>query len=337
MFGHDVYNIPMSPYPEALVRLAAFPRTPLWAGSSSLHEMPRLRAALGARPRLFIKRDDAIPFGFGGNKVRKLAFVGAAALADGADTLMTVGGVQSNHCRATASAATALGLRCVLVLNGARPDRLSGNLLLDTLLGAEVHFVARREDRAPTMAALAEDLRAKGRRPCEIPLGASTPLGALGLAHAVGELVDQGLVPDVIVHASSSAGTQAGLVAGCALHGLPTRVIGVSADETAADLCAAVRGVIAGVGGLLGIDGERLAASCALDVDDARIGDGYGIPTDASREAVDLFARTEAVFVDHTYTAKAAAGLMAALRSGALDTAGTVLFWHTGGQVGLLA
>ncbi len=327
----------MSSYPEALARLAAFPRTPLWSGASALHEMPRLRAALAAKPRLFIKRDDAIPFGFGGNKVRKLAFVGAKAVADGADTLMTVGGVQSNHCRATAAAATALGMRCVLVLNGERPDRLSGNLLLDTLLGAEVHFVARREDRAPTMAAIAEDLRRQGRRPCEIPLGASTPLGALGLAHAVGELLGQGLVPDVIVHASSSAGTQAGLTAGCALHGLPTRVIGVSADETAADLGAAVRRVMAGMGDLLGLDGDDLAGSCAVDVDDTRIGDGYGIPTDASREAAALLAQTEAVFVDHWYTAKAAAGLMAALRSGAFDAADAVLFWHTGGQVGLLA
>jgi 1-aminocyclopropane-1-carboxylate deaminase/D-cysteine desulfhydrase-like pyridoxal-dependent ACC family enzyme len=327
----------MSPYPQALARLAAFPRTPLWAGASAVHEMPRLRAALGAAPRLFIKRDDAIPFGFGGNKVRKLAFVAARAMADGTDTLMTVGGVQSNHCRATASAAAALGMRCVLVLNGTKPDRLSGNLLLDTLLGADVHYVARREDRAPTMAALAEQLRAEGRRPCEIPLGASTPLGALGLAHAVGELVSQGLVPDVIVHASSSAGTQAGLAAGCALHGLPTRVLGVSADETAADLRAAVRNVIVGMGDLLEIDGEALAASCVLDVDDQRIGEGYGIPTAASREAVELFARTEAVFVDHTYTAKAAAGLIAAVRAGTLENARTVLFWHTGGQVGLLA
>jgi 1-aminocyclopropane-1-carboxylate deaminase/D-cysteine desulfhydrase-like pyridoxal-dependent ACC family enzyme len=187
------------------------------------------------------------------------------------------------------------------------------------------------------MAALAGGRRAAGGRPYEIPLGASTPLGALGLALAVGEIVDQGVVPDVIVHASSSAGTQAGLTAGCTLFGLPTRVLGVSADETAADLRAAVSAIVSGIGTLLGIDGAALAGARPIEVDDTRVGPGYGLPTDASREAVELFARTEAVFVDHTYTAKAAAGFIAALRSGAFDGAESVLFWHTGGQVGLLA
>jgi 1-aminocyclopropane-1-carboxylate deaminase/D-cysteine desulfhydrase-like pyridoxal-dependent ACC family enzyme len=299
--------------------------------------MPRLRAALGAGPRLSVKRDDAIPFGFGGNKIRKLAFVTAAAVANGADTLMTVGGVQSNHCRATAAAAATLGLRCVLVLNGSRPAIATGNFLLDELLGAEVHVVPRREDRVPTMAALAADLRAAGRKPVEIPLGASTPLGALGLALAVGELVEQGLVPDLIVHASSSAGTQAGLTAGCTLFGLPTRVLGVSADEPAASLRENVRTIIAGIAEMLGVDGRALADARPVEVDDTRIGDGYGIPTDGSREAASLLARHEGIFVDHWYTAKAAAGLIAGLRGGAFGDIRSVLFWHTGGQAGLLA
>jgi 1-aminocyclopropane-1-carboxylate deaminase/D-cysteine desulfhydrase-like pyridoxal-dependent ACC family enzyme len=327
----------MSAHAEAAHRLRSLPRHDFFTGPSAVHELPRLRRALGAGPRLFIKRDDAIPFGFGGNKVRKLAFIAAKALSDGADTLMTVGGVQSNHCRATAAAAATLGLRCVLVLNGSRPDRLSGNLLLDSLLGAETHFVPGRADRAPTMAAIAERSRAEGGRPFEIPLGASTPLGALGLALAVGELADQGMIPDVIVHASSSGGTQAGLAAGCALFGLPTRVLGVSADEPAAALQAEVRSIVEGIGALLGVDGSDLAAACPLDVDDGRVGDGYGVPTPASREAADLFAKHEAVFVDHTYTAKAAAGLIAGLRAGAFEGMQSVLFWHTGGQVGLFA
>jgi 1-aminocyclopropane-1-carboxylate deaminase/D-cysteine desulfhydrase-like pyridoxal-dependent ACC family enzyme len=297
--------------------------------------MPRVRAALGVKPRLLIKRDDAIPFGFGGNKVRKLELVAAQALADGADTLMTVGGVQSNHCRATAAAAAKLGLHCTLVLNGERPARLSGNTLLDSLLGADLHFVAQRQDRAPTMARIADELRAQGHTPVEIPLGASTPLGALGLALGIGEMIEQGTTPDVIVHASSSAGTQAGLTAGCTLFGLPTRVVGVSADETAETLRADVHAIIAGMGPLLGVDGQTLADARPIEVDDTRIGEGYGIPTEASYEAVDLFARMEAIFVDHTYTAKAAAGLLAALRRGAFDSAKTVLFWHTGGQVAL--
>ncbi len=327
----------MYDYTTAVARLRAWPRTALWTQPSPVHDMLRLRAALGAGPRLSIKRDDAIPFGFGGNKVRKLAFVTAAALADGADTLMTVGGVQSNHCRATAAAAAVLGMRCVLVLNGTRPAVATGNFLLDELLGAEVHIVPGRADRVPTMAALAADLRDQGRKPVEIPLGASTPLGALGLALAVGELVDQGLVPDLIVHASSSAGTQAGLTAGCTLFGLPTRVLGVSADEPAASLRDNVRAVIAGIGEMLGVDGGAFADARPIEVDDTRIGDGYGIPTDASREAAHLLARHEGVFVDHWYTAKAAAGLIGGLRDGAFGDVRSVLFWHTGGQVGLLA
>jgi D-cysteine desulfhydrase family pyridoxal phosphate-dependent enzyme len=327
----------MRDYSAAMARLRAWPRRPLWSGASPLHELPRLRAAVGGEARLFIKRDDVIPFGFGGNKVRKLAYVTADALAQGADTLLTVGGLQSNHCRATAAAAATLGIRCVLVLNGDRPASARANYLLDELLGAEIHVVPRREDRAPTMASLAADLRAAGHRPVEIPLGASTPLGALGFVHAIGELIAQDLVPDVIVHASSSAGTQAGLTAGCTLFGLSTRVLGVSADATARELTDEVHAVIAGIGDLLGVDGQELADARPIDVDDTRIGGGYGVPTDASREAVTLLARHEAIFVDHTYTAKAAAGLIGALRTGAFGHARTILFWHTGGQVGLFS
>src|SRR4051812_44472705 len=179
--------------------------------------MPRLLARIGGGPRLFIKRDDAIPFGFGGNKVRKLALVAAQAMAENADTLITAGGVQSNHARATAAAAARLGMRAVLVANGTAPSKKTANALLDDLLGAEVIYVESREDRAPKIEEVADRLRAEGRRPFPIPIGASTPLGALAFALAVAELVDQIAPPDVIVHATSSGGTQAGLVAGCRL------------------------------------------------------------------------------------------------------------------------
>jgi 1-aminocyclopropane-1-carboxylate deaminase/D-cysteine desulfhydrase-like pyridoxal-dependent ACC family enzyme len=187
------------------------------------------------------------------------------------------------------------------------------------------------------MARLAEALRRAGGRPYEIPLGASTPLGALGFVRAVGEMVQQGIVPDVIVHSTSSGGTQAGLVAGCTLHELPTRVLGISADDPAASIRETVRSVIAGMGGLLGVNGDELAAARAIEVDDAHVGDGYGVPSAASLEAVDLLARHEAMFVDHTYTAKALAGLIHHLRRGSFAPGQTVLFWHTGGQVGLFA
>jgi 1-aminocyclopropane-1-carboxylate deaminase/D-cysteine desulfhydrase-like pyridoxal-dependent ACC family enzyme len=236
-----------------------------------------------------------------------------------------------------AAVAARAGLRCVLVLNGARPERLAANTLLDSLLGADIHYVETRADRAPAMARIAEDLRRQGRRPFEIPLGASTPLGSLGFARAIGELAGQGLIPDVIVHATSSGGTQAGLVAGCALHGLPTRVLGISADDPAASIAATVRAIIAGMGDVLGIDGGALAAARPIEIDDAHVGGGYGVPSAASLEAAGLMARHEALFVDHTYTAKALAGLIHHVRRGSFTAGETVLFWHTGGQVGLFA
>ena len=302
-----------------------------------VEELTGLRAAVGGGPRLLIKRDDAIAFGFGGNKVRKLELVGARALAEGADTLITAGGVQSNHARVTAAVAARHGLRCLLVANGSQPAKPTANALLDDLFGAEVEYVASRGDRASTMAAAAARMIAEGRRPYVIPVGASTPLGALGYVRAIAELADQIPLPDVIVHASSSGGTQAGLVAGCRLHALPTRVIGVSPDDSAAALCSTVEALIAGVETMLRLAPGSLSAGPPVEVDDRFIGEGYGISTPASREAIELLARRDAVLLDPTYTAKAMAALIAYLREGQFGRDATVLFWHTGGQVNLFA
>ncbi|HKN68765.1 MAG TPA: pyridoxal-phosphate dependent enzyme [Gemmatimonadaceae bacterium] len=325
----------------ALARLDALSAEPLFAGVTALDEAHRLRDALGPNaPRILVKRDDAIPFGFGGNKVRKLCLVAAEARACGADTLITVGGVQSNHMRATAAAATRLGLRCILVANGEPPAAPRANALLDALLGAELHYVASRQDRAPTMRQIAAELRAAGRVPYEVPLGASTPLGAAAFARAVGELIAQlpsGVVPDAIIHASSSGGTQAGLTTGCALHGLPTSVVGISADDPASSIEDEVRRIIVGLGTMLDMDGDALARAVHVTADDSFVGEGYGIATPASREAQSLAARTEALFVDHTYTAKALAALIGFVRAGRYRKDQTIVFWHTGGQVGLFA
>ena len=317
--------------------LARFPSLPFLPAPTIIEPMPSLLMLLGGGPHLYIKRDDAIPFGFGGNKVRKLSFVAARAVADGADTLITAGGVQSNHARATAAAAAKLGLRAVLVANGEAPGRLTANALLDDLLGAEMVYVPSREDRMPMILEIAERLRREGRRPFAIPIGASTPLGALGFALAVAELVEQMPAPDVIVHSTSSGGTQAGLVAGCRLLGLQTRVVGISADDSSASLQSQVRAIISGIADLLDLDPERLSRGTAIEVDDRFVGDGYGIPTDESREAMELAARTEAIFLDPTYTAKAMAGLIAYVRQQKFKENQSVVFWHTGGQVGLFA
>jgi 1-aminocyclopropane-1-carboxylate deaminase/D-cysteine desulfhydrase-like pyridoxal-dependent ACC family enzyme len=320
-----------------LSALSAMPFVSLMGGATRVDDMPRLRAAIGGGPRLLVKRDDAIPFAFGGNKVRKLEYVAAEAVSAGADMLITVGGVQSNHARVTAAVAARLGIRCLLITNGLRPARPTANALLNELLGADIEYIGSRDERAPAVVAAGERLQQEGRRPFFIPLGASTPLGALGFARAVGELVAQvDEAPDAIVHACSSGGTQAGLVAGTMLHGWPTRIIGISADDPAADIANKVAQVVDGIGDLLGAPAESFEhPPIAVDAD--FVGDGYGLPTDASREAQRLAARTEALFVDHTYSAKALAAVIAYVRDGRFRASETVLFWHTGGQVGLFA
>jgi 1-aminocyclopropane-1-carboxylate deaminase/D-cysteine desulfhydrase-like pyridoxal-dependent ACC family enzyme len=318
---------------RALDSLETIPSIQLAHYPTPIEELLRLRAALGGGPRLLIKRDDTISFALGG----KAEIYAARAQAEGADTLVTVGGLQSNHCRVTAAMAAKLGLKCLLVVNGARPERPFANTLLDLLLGAEIEYVASREERDPAMHAAAERLRSEGHRPLEIPLGASTPLGAVAFTRAIGEVLDQIAPPDVIVHSSSSAGTQAGLVAGCSLLGLHTRVIGISADEPAGELKARVKSLVAGIGDLLGTDGAALAAARPIEVDDRFVGPGYGIASPGSIEAQQLIARTEAIVVDHTYTAKALAGLIALVREHRFRNTDTVLFWHTGGQIGVFA
>jgi 1-aminocyclopropane-1-carboxylate deaminase/D-cysteine desulfhydrase-like pyridoxal-dependent ACC family enzyme len=189
----------------------------------------------------------------------------------------------------------------------------------------------------PKVQELAASLRSEGRRPFAIPIGASTPQGAIAFALAVAELIDQLPAPDVIVHSTSSGGTQAGLVTGCRLLGLPTRVIGVSADDSSSSLEAQVNAIVAGIGDLLQLDAAALANGTAIEVDDRFVGGGYGVPSDQSREAIELSARAEAIFLDPTYTAKAMAGLIAYVRQRQLVEGQTVVFWHTGGQVGLFA
>jgi 1-aminocyclopropane-1-carboxylate deaminase/D-cysteine desulfhydrase-like pyridoxal-dependent ACC family enzyme len=319
-----------------LASLATLPSVPLADTPTPVEEMNRLRSALGSGPRLMVKRDDAIQFAFGGNKVRKLRYVAADARQAGADTLITSGGVQSNHARVTAAAAARLGLHCILVVNGAPPDRPAANALLDRLLGAELRYVESREERAPAMEAAAAALRRLGRRPYVIPIGASTPLGAAAYATALFELLQQIDPPDAIIHATSSGGTQAGLVAGCALAGVATRVIGISADEPAAALEVDVRRILSGLAMLLGVETGRFDA-VRVEIDDAFVGDGYGLATPESRAAIELAARTEALFLDPTYTSKAMAALVALVRRGAFHRDQTVLFWHTGGQVALFA
>ena len=313
-------------------------REPLGFFPTPLHPLPRLGARLAGRaggPRLLVKRDDLTGFALGGNKVRKLEFYLAEARATGADVLLTAGGHQSNHARVTAAAAARAGLDCVLVLSGGPPAAWTGNLALDRLFGAEVRFVATGPERMPALHTLAAELRAAGRRPLLIPIGGSTPLGALGYVDAAREAAAQlaalavpPAAPVTMVHGSSSGGTQAGLLVGVRAAGLAARVIGVSADETRADLTRMVTAIAGALAASLGVPAPP---DDAVEVLDAYVGDGYGIPTPASREAATLFARLEGIALDPTYGAKAAAGLVDLFRRGAFGGDDTVVFWHTGG------
>lgn len=324
-------------FPDALARLRAMPAAGFGTAPTPVEDLAALAGRAGLSQRLLAKRDDAIPFGFGGNKVRKLRYVIPDVVAGGADAVVTCGGVQSNHARATAAACAVSGLACHIVANGEPPPSLTGNALLNRLIGATVEYVPTRADRDPAMAAAADRLRREGRRPAVVPLGASTPIGALGYAAAVAELLAQTPPPAVIVHACSSGGTTAGLVAGVVLHGLPTTVVGISADDPSAAVRAAVAGILDGMGPLLGV--ERLAAAGAdrFAIDDGFVGPGYGLPSEASRAAQQLGIQAAGMFTDHTYTAKALAGLLAWCRDSRIPPDATVLFWHTGGQVALFA
>jgi 1-aminocyclopropane-1-carboxylate deaminase/D-cysteine desulfhydrase-like pyridoxal-dependent ACC family enzyme len=323
----------------ALAALMSLPAVSLSPHPSPIDELTRLPGAVGGpgAPRVFIKRDDLLSFGCGGNKVRKIQTVAAEALAQGADALITCGGVQSNHARVTAAAGAVLGLKVVLVVNGPAQADPTGNARLDRLFGALVRHVARREDRDTAMQAVADELRAAGRRPFVVPLGASTPIGALGFARGVAELTAAGIRPDVIVHSSSSGGTQAGLIAGCALFGLKARVVGISADEPQAALTRTVGALLDGMAERLGARRDTIGGGREIDVDDTQVGSGYGVPTPASTEATELLARHEGILLDPVYTAKAMAGLVARLRAHAFGAGQTVLFWHTGGQPGYFA
>lgn len=322
---------------DALNRLAGIPRKPLAFLPTPLLPSPSLRKALGPdAPAILMKMDDWTGFALGGNKVRKLEFY-LAGEGEEAETLITCGGPQSNHCRVTAATAAQLGKGCILVLNGAPPDPLTGNALLMDLFGAQIRVVQDRDHRAPGMEEAAREVEAKGGRPLIIPLGASTPLGALGYVRAALELDGQmaeagGWPPGTtwIFISSSSCGTLAGLALGFTLlERENVRLVGVSPDVTEEEIRTVTREIALGAGELLGWRGE--IPPHLIVPEGGFVGGGYGIPTEASREATTFFGARAGVVLDPVYTAKAGAGFLHWVRNGRIPTGDTVLFWHTGG------
>ena len=297
--------------------------------------LPRLTALLGG-PELWIKRDDLTGLATGGNKTRKLEFLVADAQAQEADTLITAGAAQSNHARQTAAAAAKFGLACTLVLRGKEPPRVQGNLLLDRLLGASVVWAGDRP-LAEAMAQVAEEMRGAGRRPYVVPYGGSNPTGASGYVVAMEELLAQcaerGIRFDHIVFASSSGGTQAGLVVGARALEYRGRVLGISVDLPADRLRN-------GVADLATAAADHLELPIAfapedIAVDDSYLGGGYGVVGDLEREAIHTMARIEGILLDPVYTGRAFGGLLDLIRRGVLRSGDRALFWHTGGTVGV--
>lgn len=299
-----------------------------------IEELPRLTEHLKG-PRILVKRDDQTGLAFGGNKTRKLEFLIAEALEQGAKTLITGGALQSNHCRQTAAAATRFGLDCVLVLNGEMPDQPSANLLLDQMFGAELVTIKDRALRDRTLQETYDRAVADGRKPYLVTYGGSSPTGALGYAFAMKEFMEQNVPVDWIVFGTSSGGTHAGLVLGQRLFGYTGKVLGISIDEPEDWLKNRVSGLAADASEKMGERIEFRLEDILANEDYCKA--GYGVLTDAEREAVKLFAKYEGLLLDPVYTGRAAAGMIDLIRQGFFKRDETVLFWHTGGQPALFA
>lgn len=315
----EVQLIERKPLPK--LRFAVLP-TPF-------HELPNLSRETGTE--IWIKRDDLTGFAGGGNKVRKAEFLLADAQEKGADTILTVGAVQSNHSRVIAAAAQMLGNECHLFIHGQKPKQPFGNLLLDILSGAILHWTATPADREPAMREFAEDLRKRGRIPYAIGLGGSNPTGAWGYVEGFLELESQiQALPTkatTLVFASSSGGTHAGLLAGKAITSSKTKLLGIRAD-----LDAGLEKTISAVAnGCLEMYGkERTLTVNDVQLNSNYVGEGYGIPTAKSQRALRRLWHSECILLDEVYTAKAMAGLIDLAQSGAF-TDERVIFLHSGG------
>lgn len=314
------------------------PRFRLGHLPTPLEEMPRLREALGENcPRLWVKRDDQTGLATGGNKTRKLEFLIGLALAERADTIITTGGPQSNHCRQAAAAAVRAGLRCVLATTG-EPiprDQWTGNLLLSELLGAEIRW-SGDANRNAFMAEIAEELRQQGAKPYIIPLGGSIPAGCVGYVAAVEELAAQLTKRDIpldrIVLTAGSGGTHAGVLVGVKALGLDVKVEGM-VNFAIPDLADTVRTLVDDTAAYLGLD---LTFRDADFIFHEAVGThNYGVITEAERDALYLLARTEAIVADPIYTGRTLAQMCRLIEQGVYQSDENILFWHTGGTTGL--
>lgn len=323
------------------MNLAKFPRRRYTAGQTPIEKAHRLSEALGG-PDIYVKRDDLLGLSAGGNKTRKLEFLVADAMANGADTLITCGAVQSNHCRLTLSAAVKEGLKCRLVLEervpGTFDPKAGGNTFLFNLLGAEkIRVVSGGSNMMAEMRQVAEEAAEEGRKAYIIPGGGSNAIGATGYVACAQEILDQtfglGLNIDTLVCASGSAGTQAGLVTGFFGCNMNIPVVGINVSRAKEEQEEAVYGLARETSNHVGVNSEipRNAVNCFGDY----VGPGYSLPTPEMAEAVKLVARAEGILLDPVYTGKAMAGLIDLVRQGYFKKESNILFVHTGGSPAL--
>jgi D-cysteine desulfhydrase family pyridoxal phosphate-dependent enzyme len=318
--------------------------TPRYPNRISLAHLPtpiehldRLGKRLNG-PEIYMKRDDQTGLATGGNKTRKLEFLLADALAQGCDHVITVGAIQSNHCRQTAAAAAKMGLGCSLVLRGDPPAENTGNILLNTILGAHLYW-AGNKTLDSTVLEVIREVEVMGRKPYVIPLGGSNVLGATSYVMAMEELAAQmaaqSLNFDFIVFPSSSGGTQAGLVLGAEVVGFRGKVLGISVDHPAGIIQTQVAALATATATHLGLNPMAIAGK--VEVNDDYLGAGYAKMGAEEKEAIELVAQTEGILLDPVYTGKAMAGLIDLIRWGAFTRGQKVLFWHTGGMPALFA
>lgn len=324
------------------MNLAQFPRRGYVKEATPIEFLPNFSKALGGKVNVYIKRDDLLPGTSGGNKTRKLDFCIADALAKGADTIITCGAVQSNHCRLTLSWAVKEGLDCYLVLeervkNSYKPEA-SGNNFLFRLLGVKgITVVPGGSDMMGEMEKVAEKLKAEGKKPYIVPGGASNALGALGYVGCMEEIMHQmftqGLTFDHMVVPSGSAGTHAGIIAGMIGNNINIPVTGIGVNRPKAVQQEAVHKLANQALDLIGVE-QRVPADKVIAFDDY-VGPGYSLPTDAMVEAVKLLARTEGILLDPVYSGKAMSGLIDLVRKGYFKEGSNILFLHTGGSPAL--
>lgn len=325
------------------MQLSRFPRVSLAHLPTPLEHLPRLSDHLRG-PQIYVKRDDCTGLATGGNKTRKLEFSMGEALQTGADTIITVGAVQSNHVRQTAAAACKLGLKCEILLEHRvkQPSDLyrnSGNVFLDRVFGANLREYDKGTDFDVAIAEVADEVASAGDKPYIIPGGASNPVGALGYVGCGLELLqqfsDQALNVDHIVTATGSAGTHAGLAVGIRGGGSKLPILGIGVNVPQDEQEGRVYELACETAELVGAPGtvvrDDIIADCSY------IGAGYGEPTDAMNEAVLMLARLEGLLFDPVYSGKALAGMIDYIRTGRFSDADTIVFLHTGGVAGLFA